>query len=289
MQAGKFIFHQYSKLMYFYQHQFRAEYYKKKYKESFRDIRSYVMFLGYPRSGHTLLGAMMNAHPDMLIAHEYNSLQMLDKHSTRDELFAHLIAQNQWFLSRHNKWTGYSYNIPSSWQGKFSKLQIIGDKRGGASSRILHKNPEKLDQLAELVQVPVKLIIVHRNPFDNIATRARGGNYYKYTPDNKDIQEEIDKHFNDVETISAVKKSGKYEFIEMNHEEFISSPKKHLEDLCRFLDIESCEQYINNCVSIVRPSYNPSRHKILWTDDQINQIKERSSHYDFLKGYTFER
>lgn len=288
MSIGRFIFHQYSKLMHFYYHQIKAGYYKKHYSKDFRGVKTYVMFLGYPRSGHTLLGSMLNAHPSTLIAHEYNALQKVDTLKNRNELFAHLLAQNQWFISRGHKWTGYSYNIPSPWQGRFKRLKVIGDKRGGASSRILYDQPEKLNQLAKLVQVPVKLIIVHRNPFDNIATRARGGNYYQRKPGNKEIQKEIEKHFRDVETICRVKESGKYEFIELRHEDFFFNSKKHLENICRFLDIEVDNEFIDACTNILKPASNPSRNKIIWTNEQIDQINELSSRYDFLKGYTFE-
>ena len=30
----------------------------------FDDLKTYCMFLGYPRSGHSLIGALLDAHPD---------------------------------------------------------------------------------------------------------------------------------------------------------------------------------------------------------------------------------
>lgn len=288
MRTSKFIFHQYSKLMHFYYHQVRASSYQKKYSEQFKDIDSFVLFLGYPRSGHTLLGSMLDAHPDMLIAHEYHALQKQDRHKTAEELFAHLIAQDKWFAARGQKWTGYSYKIPSGWQGKFRKLKVIGDKRGGASSRILFDKPERLDRLQQLVKVPIKIIIVHRNPFDNIATRARGGNYYQRNPDQETINREIIKHFRDVETIDKVKAGGKYTFIELTHEEFVMNPSEYLAKICQFIGVKPEKQFIETCIRATRHSSNPSRNKILWTDEQIHQINQQIARYDFLKDYTFD-
>ena len=51
-------------------------------------------------------------------------------------------------------------------------LKVIGDKKGGRTSQILI-NPDKvsiLEEIRQVVQVPMKFIHVFRNPFDNIAT-----------------------------------------------------------------------------------------------------------------------
>ncbi len=44
------------------------------------DIRSadfYCMFIGYPRSGHSLIGSLLDAHPNIIISHELNVLKKL--------------------------------------------------------------------------------------------------------------------------------------------------------------------------------------------------------------------
>ena len=51
-------------------------------------------------------------------------------------------------------------------------LKVIGDKKGGKTSKILidPSNMRKLEVISQLVQVPMKFIHVVRNPFDNIST-----------------------------------------------------------------------------------------------------------------------
>ena len=61
-------------------------------------------------------------------------------------------------------------------------LKVIGDKQGGNTALALAQlgNLNVLEEIHQVVQVPMKFIHVHRNPFDNIATmmlraiRARG-------------------------------------------------------------------------------------------------------------------
>ena len=50
--------------------------------------------------------------------------------------------------------------------------KVIGDKKGGHTSEIL-MDPSKmsiLEEINQVVRVPMKFIHVTRNPFDNIAT-----------------------------------------------------------------------------------------------------------------------
>ena len=54
----------------------------------------------------------------------------------------------------------------------FCSLKVIGDKKGGHTSKVLinPNNMHRLEVLSQLVQVPMKFIHVVRNPFDNIST-----------------------------------------------------------------------------------------------------------------------
>ncbi len=36
----------------------------------FSKVHTFVLFVGYPRSGHSLIGSMIDAHPNAIIAHE---------------------------------------------------------------------------------------------------------------------------------------------------------------------------------------------------------------------------
>ena len=37
-------------------------------------VEKFVLFVGYRRSGHSIIGSMMDAHPNMVISHEFNIL-----------------------------------------------------------------------------------------------------------------------------------------------------------------------------------------------------------------------
>ncbi len=54
--------------------------------------------------------------------------------STRDDLYARILARAYWFNLRGNT-SNYVYEVPRQWEGRFAALQVIGDKRGGALPR----------------------------------------------------------------------------------------------------------------------------------------------------------
>lgn len=262
--------------------------YQARYAPDFEQVPVYVMFLGYPRSGHTLIGALLNAHPETWIAHELNALKYVHKGLSRDAIFAKLIAQGKWFSARKEVWTGYSYKVPGQWQGRYRQLKAIGDKRGGASTRWITRHPDLLDRLHEVIDKDIRIIHNQRNPFDNITTRARGGNIYQREVDEATLNEEIAKHFRDVATINRLQKSGNYQILHMSHEAFVANPRQALIDMCEFIGVTPYPDYLTAALSIVRSSTNKSRHKIHWPEAAKQRVMEGIAQYDFLQGYTFD-
>lgn len=59
----------------------------------FEEVEAYCMFLGYARSGHSLLGSLLDAHPDVVIAHELDALRYLRGAFGRAQVYS-LILQN---------------------------------------------------------------------------------------------------------------------------------------------------------------------------------------------------
>ena len=38
-------------------------------------VERFVLFIGHARSGHSIIGSMMDAHPNMVISHEFQVLE----------------------------------------------------------------------------------------------------------------------------------------------------------------------------------------------------------------------
>ena len=95
------------------------------------------MFIGYPRSSHSLVGAILDAHPEIIIPHEFDVIQkwrryqglkpkrmqkyllFLELHrlSTEQAMFGIRASANSTRLKENQ----YTYHIPGLWQGGYKE------------------------------------------------------------------------------------------------------------------------------------------------------------------------
>lgn len=254
----------------------------------FEGIRTYIMFIGYPRSGHTLIGALLDAHPNMIVAHELNALQYIRHGFSKNQVFSLLLSNSRSNAKAGRMCTGYSYAVPNQFQGRYTDLIVIGDKKGGGSAYLLKENPSLLSIMEQRVGLPAKYIHVYRNPFDNITTWARGGNLVKKLVTEKDLEQIISKYFATAEMIDQLKKDSRIEIIDIKHEDFIKHPKELLEFLVNKIGLETNEDYLESCGKIVFESPKKTRHSINWPEHLINLVMQNVRRYPWLTDYNFD-
>jgi len=241
------------------------------------------MFVGYPRSGHSLVGALLDAHPDAVIAHELDALALIRKGFNREQIYRRLIRNSRHFAESGREWRGYEYAVTDEWQGRFRKLRVIGDKKGGGSTRTLASEPELLDRLRETVGVEMRLIHVIRNPYDNISTMFQGRSgdqsleavtkrYIALCDTNKNIKNRLNENA----------------ILDLRHEALVEDPESSLRELCWFLNLECEGDYLKHCASVVSTTPHKSRYEIEWTPDALAMIRDSVEEYGFLRGYSFE-
>jgi hypothetical protein len=250
-------------------------------KKSFERVESFCMFIGYPRSGHTLIGSLLDAHPNAVIADEMDALKYIQAGFSRDQLFYLLLRASRRAAKAGRQRTGYSYHVAGQWQGRFDKLRVIGDKAGGASAVRLAAFPFLLDILSNGFNTRLKFIHVIRNPYDVISTMAE----WARNP----LENSCSRFFDFAESIDQIKKEPKKaEIYDLKHEDFIASPKAVLKELCRFLNLEENDAYFEACASIVYQSPHKSRLKAPWNPALIAAVKKKASRLSFLRDYSFD-
>ncbi|HDY67890.1 MAG TPA: sulfotransferase [Candidatus Scalindua sp.] len=265
-------------------------YYEFKNRKLFQNIKTYCMFICYPRTGSTLMESLLDAHPNIIIAHELNALKYVQKGFRRNQLYYLLLNNSRNFTKERRGATGYSYEVLNQWQGRFKNLEVIGDKKALLSIKILHSHPELFKKLKDLVRVRIKFIHVIRNPYDTITTSTRAGNQVLKKVTSSDIKKTIDWHFSLVKMVDKLKKElDSKDIIEIRHESFIKNPKLNLKKMCAFLGVEASDDYLNDCASIVYKSPHKSRYDIKWTPELIRLVKKKINKFDFLKGYSYDK
>ena len=170
-------------------------------KDVIDGIKKFVMFIGYPKSGHSIVGSLMDAHPHMVIANEFLLLRNWKYFSDRQKesgeanpfyqnkayLFNTLYRRSYWdttdgFRSENNTKKNYTLSMDSLWQGKFNKyISVIGDKSGGVTSDTYLTSKTTFsryfEELRSTVKLPIKAVHVVRNPYDQISTCALYDDY----------------------------------------------------------------------------------------------------------------
>lgn len=248
------------------------------------------MFVGFPRSSHSLVGSLLDAHPEACIAHEMDVLKYVMAHFSREQLF-HMLLDNALQTGQQGReQTGYSYQVPGQYQGQYKSLRVIGDKRGGNSSRRLKAHPWLLKKLKTTINMPLRVIHVSRNPFDNISTMAYrkndGGNDQVTT---SVLKKEIKHYFRLADVVEKTRQRLEpEEFYHVRIEDFLANPGEELTKLCEFIGLPADDAYIASCTSILYNNPHRSRQNINWPQDLVDHVRQQMVNYPFLKEYGFD-
>ena len=95
-------------------------------------VETFVLFVGYARSGHTLIAAILDSHPEIIISNEFHLLKKIksfykdpneESYIRRLRIFSalHSLSRSQSIkgIRSPNSRRRYSYYIPGGWQGKY--------------------------------------------------------------------------------------------------------------------------------------------------------------------------
>jgi hypothetical protein len=249
----------------------------------FADLRAFCLFIGYPHSGHSLIGSLLDAHPRIVVAHELDTLRYVDAHFSARQIYQLLLANSQQQARRGREHEGYSYVVPNQWQGRFDELEVIGDKKGGITTLRLQARPGLLRRLKDTVGIPPKLVHVIRNPYDNIGNIAR-----KFQIG---IPKATEAYFSMCETVARVTDEvGPEGIIHVRQEALVQSPAERLSELCRFLGTTEPPptDYLRDCSSIIVPQQSRGRDEVRWTPTIRERVAREMQRYGFLRGYSFD-
>ncbi len=269
----------------------RSVYGGYKDEDLFADVETFCMFIGYPKSGHSLVGSLLDAHPNAIIAHELDALRYVRARFGRRQLYHLLLENSREYGETGRNWNVYSYRVPGQWQGRYEKLRVIGDKKGGLSTMRLDSDPDLLGKLRKTVGVPVKFVHIIRNPYDNISTMLRDGiyNYWSMKGRRRGLRYSIEDYFFRCAAVRDFKeKTDPADVFEVRHESVVEDPALRLRELCRFLGLGCTDDYLRACASMVFKSPSKSRHKVKWDQESIRIVRNRMEEFDFLRGYSYE-
>ena len=253
----------------------------------FAEVSTYCLFVGHGRSGHSIVGAMLDAHPDIILSDELDALKYVEMGFTRDQVFSlsvQLAADQARSLRRKSGRAGqtYSYYVPGQWQGRVRRPRVVGDSRAAGSVKRLTRDAALLGRLRSLMHgTQLRFVQVVRNPFDTIATMMlRTG---------RSFESAFEEYFHNWDAVDALKPRLRAdEFLMVSHESLLRDPRTELRRICSFLNVQCEDGYLEACASILYPAPSRSRDSISWTPEQRSLIQDRMSRIADLRAYSFD-
>jgi len=259
-------------------------------KAALANASTFCCFIGHGRSGGTLVGALLNAHPNVVISNELHALRRLRLGLSSQQLFRviELVSTRQ--AERGSMGGGgYTYRVPGQWQGRHREIAVIGDRKAGATAHEVSEYPSVLDALDRKVALSKKFIHVVRNPFDTIATTVNKTRRRHGESGTTHLDREIANYFVRCNAVQAVKnRYGDGAIYFLHHEAIVADPREQLTALCRFLAIEALDDYLEDCSSIVNKEPHRTRALLDWPTPQITRVNEEINAYPWLQGYSLD-
>ncbi len=246
----------------------------------FDDVEAYCMFIGYPRSGHSLVGSLLDAHPDAVIANELDALRYVASGFTKTQLYSLILDNSRSYGAQREH--VYDYTVPGQWQGRHRTIRVIGDKKGGRSTRRLAQYPSLLRRLHNRVGVPLRFIHVVRNPFDNIAT------IHRRSTRERSLASAVQEYLRLCATTEQLRALVGDAVLDVRHEDLLVAPHRVLGQCCRFLGLESDDDFLQACAGILFSSPHRTRDAVSWTPALMSEVNEALDRYEYLRGYVYD-
>ena len=79
-------------------------------RRTFRDVERFFFMIGYTNSGSTLVGTLLNAHPEVVVAQEADCFRYVRPGITRNTLYAMLILRDRQFAGIDRSYHGFEYS-----------------------------------------------------------------------------------------------------------------------------------------------------------------------------------
>ncbi len=248
--------------------------------QSFNKLNCFVLIVGNARSGSTLLGSIINAHPNAMVANETSASANFWRRLSRNDILEEIYIKSENDASSGRMSEGYDYTIQTNVTGK-PDILVMGDKVWNPATLLLHGDFSLLTRLEDLINAPVKIIHAIRNPFDVIATM----HHRSKAP----IPDRILWYFMHCDAVCAIHDHCQDSlFMDIHHEDLIMTPDVVISDISGFLGVDSDIDHIESCKRVLFGEPKRTRFNVNWNKDDIKDIVHRMSQYRFLQKYAVE-
>lgn len=248
---------------------------------------NYLFFVGFGHSGHSLVGALIDAHADACIANEANFFATLEANPSIT-----LPAAKKLLLSaaqtgpNQAPWlnTGYSYVLSGGNQGSCRTLRVLGDKKGGQTAEIIARDPTTLETALSLFGKEIRFLSVIKNPYDIVAASAfrRGESIQR-----KHIAL-FQRKANVIAQMSKNLSSAEMQIV--RYELLVSDFQTTFSNILEYLQLEVTGEFLSLAQTMIRKDIPRRRTLSAWPNDvrdEMEKLLQSGAITNIFNGYAF--
>jgi hypothetical protein len=239
----------------------------------------FALVVGNARSGTTIVGSIIDCHPNMLCANETRASAKFWDNLSKPDIIQELINNSEANLQSSRPSSGYVYGIETSTK-HFEDINVIGDKIWNPALLLLHGNQNLLQRLAETLGCEVVIVHCVRHPFDVIATmHHRSG---------ASLLNRTRWYFMHCEAAQAIIERSDFKFYTVFHERLIAHPEIEIQMIYRFLGHDMPGEIIDRIKRVLLPSPKKTRETVDWPLVVVDEIESQMKRFRFLDQYAGE-
>jgi len=247
----------------------------------FDQVKRFCLFASSGRSGHSIIAHLLTAHPKIMICDELGAVSFFQEGYSREQVFALIKYQDFRHQRRNRRKSGYEYKVEGVWQNVYDKHpEVIGDAKGSRTVRLIADEDGFLDMLRYRLQIPIRILVHLRNPFDILSTQI--------VKRNLSFEQAVQKFVRFEHKISSTyARLNEDEKLLQYHEDVIANPKESFTKMFKFLGVEPIEKVVNACADKIWEKPNKTRKKIKWQKSQIEKIENCIQQSTIFSSYNF--
>ena len=239
-----------------------------------------VVIVGHTKSGGSLLGAMLDAHPAAILGEEIDVLELCQAGFGPDQIFRVLerSASREAEAGRvtARRLGGYSLAMPG-WQGMHDHATLAGVSRAGPTTRRLGGSDDSRRILREtFAGHRLALLHVVRRPHDSVAAMVlRSG---------RELGDAIADYAEQCRRLDLVRAEFP-DLLAVRYESLVADPGPTMRNVVEFVGLDDLVPHVEACIELVDASLVPESARIEWTDDELSALSAIIERHDFLETY----
>ena len=253
------------------------------YQKYLKNVRGAVFTVGFNRSGSSLIGDLLSAHPNIVMDNESGIIRKYvnGEFTSRESLLS--------FIIKHDMDRAYKKNyIVGQYQHHYDgNIEIIGDKHSPNNTVFLTKTESNtLEELEKFIKLPIKLLFNVRNPYDMVASMVNSIPDWRQSQSEKIKQAIAFFKHRSADNMKLIRQVSADRIFMIRLEDFIASPKRMLSDICDFLGVAKTSEYLSDCATATYKVPKRSRDTLDWDEEHQKKIDALIEKYEFFNGYS---